>query len=130
MYYSHRDGSAIDENRKMSAIIIHGTADYIRPYDGKEGKWGLLSAESAVAYWRIHNGLPETPFSSVSEGAVDYTGFREASEDEDCPTRVDFYKVNNGGHVWLDFPFGDSKTTADTVLAFFAQCKLAVSSSS
>ena len=97
------DGAAYpcSPTHPTSVLIVNGTADYSRPYEGYEGY--LLSVDDAVSFWTNYNQTGADPstttFSSsgLSIERFDYVGGSGGAE-------VRLYKVNQGSHVWFDFP--------------------------
>ena len=96
------DGAAYpcSPSHPTSVLIINGTADYVRPYEGYEGY--LLSVDDAVSFWVEHNGntsTPETTTFSAGGNSIErssYTGGAGGAE-------VRLYKVINGDHIWYSF---------------------------
>ena len=86
-----------------SMLIINGTADISRPYNGIDGY--LLSVEEAISFWTEHNGLDNPPTSAILDNGeltmnrYDYLGGENGTE-------VRHYRINGGGHVWFDFSDG------------------------
>jgi poly(3-hydroxybutyrate) depolymerase len=81
-------------------MILHGTRDDARPYDGYPGY--LASVEDTLSYWASHNqisGAPaETTFMDGGQSIErrDYTGGEGGVE-------MRLYKVINGQHIWFGF---------------------------
>ncbi len=114
-----------DPSRPMPAIIFHGTADPIVPYEGGEmGGWLLrmaadvtnappafVGAADWAAYWAENNGCDMTPGTIPQQGdarGIRYTGC-------DANADVTFYTIDEGGHAWPGgFPIpGVGKTSRD-----------------
>jgi polyhydroxybutyrate depolymerase len=112
-------------SRPMPAIVFHGTADPIVPYEGGEMGSPLLKAaaeithappvfvgvEDWVAFWAEGNGCDPEPGTITQQGdvrGVRYSGCLDDAE-------VDFYTIEEGGHSWPGgFPIpGVGKTSRD-----------------
>ena len=89
-------------------INIHGTSDFVVPYDG--GNKGLVSIGDALAYWTGFNNTRATPtVSSVNDGGVSLE--HHAYLGGDNGTSVEHYKILDGGHVWFDISYEGSDTS-------------------
>jgi len=98
-------GTMLDDtcapNEYTSAIVFHGIADDVLPYDGNQD---YSSTSDDVDFWLDHNGIPETSLVSTELNSGDvirdvYTGGNEE-------TSVELYTVHEeygkeGGHVWF-----------------------------
>ena len=93
-----------------AVIILHGTSDFVLPYEGGDG-WP--STAEAVDYWVGQNGISGTP-ATETRGDVEsfvYTGGTAGME-------VHHHKVNGGDHVWLDLEFA---STNDVIWDFLSR---------
>ena len=96
------DGAAYpcSPTHPTSVLIINGTADFVRPYEGYDGY--LLGVDDAVSFWVDHNGNTSTPETTTFSGGGKtiersiYTGGSGSAE-------VRLYKVINGDHIWYSF---------------------------
>lgn len=84
---------------KMPVMLIHGTSDLVVPYAGS----GLLvGVTTLVDFWRMHNGLPNSPTTT----AFPNTSLLDGSTADwiqygiGLPEMVELIRVNNGGHSW------------------------------
>ena len=81
-------------------MIVHGTGDGIRPYNGYPGY--LEPIEDTLSFWGAQNQITAQPTeSSFTDGGQqverrEYTGGQGGVE-------MRLYKVINGQHVWFDF---------------------------
>lgn len=87
------------ESGKVGVMLLHGTADQVVAYGGKQGSY--LSAAASDAYWRKHNGIaaesgkPRRLDSDGGDGtAVDW---RESGNGTQS---VALLTVEDGGHTW------------------------------
>ena len=86
-----------DGSRAVPAIVFHGTADPIVPYQG--GRAGIFHLPfPAIPDWveavSEHNGCDEAVLELPASGSVEgiqYTG---------CEADVAFYTIRGGGHTW------------------------------
>lgn len=114
-------------SRPLPALIIHGTADNVIPYDNHGERIpgapvSYLSAPEAVAFWARHDGCPTPPKRSKSGNVI-------RVEYSDCTngTAVVFYTVIGGEHEWpggrRSWLFGHLPTrelyASPTILDFF-----------
>jgi len=112
-------------DRPMPAIVFHGTADPIVPYEGGEmGGWLLRQAARAtnappafagvedwVAYWAESNGCDLTPRPFREQGDARGIHYSECGANAE----VILYTIEDGGHSWPGgFPIpGVGKTSRD-----------------
>jgi len=85
--------------RAVPVMHIHGTSDFIVPYNGNGS---FLSVNATMEYWNQQNGCPSEPVifnypDIVSEGST-----VEASIWESCNEESEnrLLKIINGGHTW------------------------------
>jgi polyhydroxybutyrate depolymerase len=105
---------------KVGVLLVHGTADQVVAYAGKENKGsGYLSAQDTYAYWLRHNGL-EGAAAERRRIDADPADGTEVSwlEQGDGTHRVALATIKEGGHTWpgadpfnVGLPIG--KTTRD-----------------
>lgn len=102
---------------KVGVMLIHGTADEVVAYDGKNT--GYLSAMDSQRYWVKRNGLEgakeETRTFDADSGDGTAVSYLEQGNAE---VRVALVTVKDGGHTWpgadpfnVGLPIG--KTTRD-----------------
>lgn len=124
-------------SRTIPVMQIHGTADAVVPYAGANWSVGI---EEVVNWWVAHNGCSDSPVvtdipdTNTTDGSTaelyEYTSCNDG-------TKVEFYKITNGGHTWpsglIDIPGGgstnkDFNATA-VIWEFFSQYQLDEASS-
>jgi polyhydroxybutyrate depolymerase len=120
--------STCGSSRPLPALIIHGTADDVIPYDNHGERVpgapvSYLSAPEAVAFWARHDGCPQPPKRSKSGNVIQV-------EYLDCTngTAVVFYTLVGGEHEWpggrRSWLFGHLPTrelyASPTMLDFFS----------
>ena len=84
---------------KVGVLLLHGTADQVVAYAGKQGSY--LSAVDSTAYWRKHNGINDAvaPLRRIDTDHGDGTAV-EAIEYGNGAQRVALWTVRDGGHTW------------------------------
>lgn len=90
-----------------SVIILNGTADFVRPYEGFEGF--MASVDDAIAFWLERNGIEAEP----SVDTVDDRGTtieRQIFEGGEGGASVVHFKLVGGGHDWFDIDVEGSDT--------------------
>lgn len=88
-------------SRAVPAILFHGTADPIVPYDGGPSRGFDIPFPNIpewVASLASRNGCAKDPLSLPTAGEVRGQQYR------DCTGEVIFYTIDGGGHTW---PGGD-----------------------
>ncbi len=100
--------SLADLTPKRPITVIHcqGTDDPVVPYDGVPGS-GYLSAEQTVAKWVYWNQTSTQPKIIQYPNVVpdDPTSITKYVYDNGInDTKVIFYKVEGGGHIWPGGP--------------------------
>ncbi|MFK7932303.1 MAG: T9SS type A sorting domain-containing protein [Saprospiraceae bacterium] len=93
-----------DPVRVVPVMQIHGTNDATVPF---EGNAQLVAVETMVEAWVAKNGcdaMPEiTPlddFNTTDDSTVELLTYSGCGDEP----RVEFYKVDNGGHTWPGSP--------------------------
>ena len=84
-------------SRLVPAIIFHGTADTIVPFDGGisgPSEMPLPDIPQWVAALAIRNGCDPSPLPQETNGEVTTTRFNN------CQADVNFYTISGGGHSW------------------------------
>lgn len=97
-------GSQIENctpGRPFSALLMHGTADPILPFDGD----GVLfsSAYNTPSFWAGQNNCsPDSLLTDFDDVVTTDTSTVTLIEYTDCDsdTEVLFYRINGGGHAW------------------------------
>jgi polyhydroxybutyrate depolymerase len=83
--------------KPVSAILFHGQADRVVPYDGGGQLLRFLPVADAVTFWVRHNGCrPEARKETLAGGAAvrdTYAGGKENTE-------VVLVTIPRGGHEW------------------------------
>lgn len=101
-------------NRPVPVMEVHGTADFVVPYDGLASI--SLPVDTVVAFWVAHNGCvsPPTatpvPNTNISDGC---TAIRYDYDNCDADAAVVFYKIFGGGHTWPGAPINVGVTNQD-----------------
>jgi polyhydroxybutyrate depolymerase len=108
-------------HRKKIAIpmmVIHGTADEIVAYNGKDKAYS--SANATYQYWKKHNGLETTKelIKNIDRKKSDSTSLH-ILQTTVISVGVQLVSINGGGHTWpgsdpfnIGFPLG--KTSRET----------------
>lgn len=96
-------------SRPIAAILFHGTADPIMPYDGGTTRSGntVYSAEQTAGFWAGVNGCPASHTVYVPDTLSDGSQVTDPVETwSPCTagTSVTFYTIQNGGHTWPGSP--------------------------
>jgi polyhydroxybutyrate depolymerase len=117
--------------RTIPVMQIHGTADPVVPYVG--AAW-TTSIESLVDWWVAHNGCMDGPATTdVPDTNTDDGSTAQLYEYTSCNdgTKVEFYKITNGGHTWPEglVETGAGNTNRDfnataVIWEFFSQYQL------
>ncbi|MFL2511175.1 MAG: PKD domain-containing protein [Candidatus Neomarinimicrobiota bacterium] len=89
------DPSECSPSHATSVLIVNGTNDGSRPYNGIEGY--MMSVDSTISYWAGYNNADSTP-EVITEGNIER--YLYANGDND--TEAILLKVVNGGHDWFD----------------------------
>jgi polyhydroxybutyrate depolymerase len=105
----------------VSVISFHGMADSIVPYDREHGRQArydmLVSAPESVAFFARHNGCTKAPERrDIHDGRIHidtWTGGRSG-------TRVVFYSIERGSHMWPGGRRGGVNAT-ELIWKFFEQ---------
>jgi polyhydroxybutyrate depolymerase len=88
---------ACNPARPVPAMIFHGTADPIVPYQGGRSR-EIANPFPSIPEWvgilAQRNGCAETPLDLPASGAV--RGIRYPN----CNAEVIFYTIDGGGHTW------------------------------
>ena len=104
----------------MPVINIHGTDDFVLPYEGAPG---YTAAADVMAYWAGVSGITEEPVmeSQDDDGTVIERYLYEAG---DSGSTVAHYKVIGGGHVWFTDLTYEGEGTGELVWGFLSQFDL------
>ena len=89
-------------------INIHGTSDFILPYEGLSGAYS--SIEAILNYWTSFNHTSKDPLTnSITDNGtlIEYYAYH----DGDSGTSVEHYKVVEGDHVWFDLSYEEANTS-------------------
>ena len=80
-------------------MIVHGTSDISRPIGGIEGYYASIN--ETIEFWASQNGLLLNP--SVTNYITDGLTIEFYSyPDQENNIYIEYYKVINGDHIWLD----------------------------
>ncbi|MCA9711515.1 MAG: hypothetical protein KDK70_37095 [Myxococcales bacterium] len=99
-------------SRPMPVLHMHGTGDFVVPYEGS-AILGFRSAEESFTGWAGRNGCAGEPVISYDQGDVTCRSYQEC----DGGAAVELCTVEGGGHTWpggADI-FGAGPTTHDIV---------------
>jgi polyhydroxybutyrate depolymerase len=104
--------------RPVPAIVFHGTADRLLPYEGRPPV--MVPVRAFVAGWAKRNGCTERPAALPPQGEVRGEAWSGCSND----ARVVLYTVEGKGHSWPGSTMPERITTKDidatrTVWRFF-----------
>ena len=107
-------GSMIDETKincdpihPTAMINLHGTYDFIVPYDGGEG---IEPIDQVIKYWTQFNNTDTIPLVTSVEDAGK-TIERYLYENGDNSTSVVHYKIIGGDHSWFDISYEGANTS-------------------
>ena len=88
----------------VAMINIHGTNDSDLPYSGGDGS---TSTVDTLTYWAGQNGANTIPVvSNLNSGSSSVE--KSVYSDSNGTVWVEHYKVNGGGHVWIDLDINGS----------------------
>lgn len=111
------------ENAQPSVIFMHGTADGVIPWEGKTLYFGstpvskAISAPETVAYWVEKNGCTdEVATGEIIDLGGDRTIVPEFYNNCEIGSKVAFYPVENGAHLWFRT---DNFDSAQVIWTFF-----------
>ena len=91
--------SACESARPMPAMIFHGTADPIVPYDGGlagDARFNLPAVPAWVEGLAEHNGCALAPVEIPAQGEVSGVRYGGCAKNAE----VVFYTITGGGHSW------------------------------
>lgn len=103
--------------KPVGVMILHGTSDYSRPYDGIDGY--LLSVDEAIEYWSDFNNTDSIPnVINLNDGnnSIEYIQYLNG----DNNSSVEHYKINNGDHIWFNF-IHEGKVTNQLIWNFLSK---------
>lgn len=91
----------------MPMINIHGTSDFVVPYDGG---FGLTSIPKTIEYWVGFNHTDATPtIKTIDDNGTTIEHYIYANGDNN--TSVEHYKIIKGDHVWFDINYEGANTS-------------------
>ncbi len=108
--------STCSASRPIPTLIIHGTADFVVPYNGGTG---YRSVNDVLSFWQQFNQTELNPLTSsaTSNGQlIEYSEFANGTNG----TVVAHYRVNDGGHIWFDFEF-EGQTANQKIWHFLSE---------
>ena len=93
-------------SRRVPMINLHGTADSVVPYEGKNG---LTPIPEVLSFWVNKNATRSKP--GVNNFKSGRTKVRRSvySDDHGIPW-IEHYKIKGGRHVWFKFELNGSGT--------------------
>ena len=80
-------------------MIVHGTSDSSRPIGGIEGYYASIN--ETIEFWASQNGMFLNPSATnyISDGlTIELYSY----PDQENTIYIEYYKVINGDHIWLD----------------------------
>ena len=80
-------------------MVIHGTSDSSRPIGGIGGYYASIN--ETIEFWANQNGMLLNP-SVTSYTSDGLTIELHSYPDQDNTIYIEYYKVINGDHIWLD----------------------------
>ena len=85
--------------RAVPVMHIHGTSDFIVPYNGNGS---FLSVNATMEYWNTQNGCPSDPTLFTYPDIVSEGSTVEASVWDSCNNETEnrLLRIINGGHTW------------------------------
>ena len=88
-------------------MIVHGTSDSSRPIGGIEGYYASIN--ETIEFWASQNGMLLNP--SVTNYTSDGLTIELRSyPDQENTIYMEYYKVINGNHIWLDIEINGMST--------------------
>ena len=100
----------------MPVLNIHGTADYVLPYNGSAS---YSSAQNDIDFWINFNKAVSSPtvnYDNTGGLAIEHYTYSSAN------APVEHYKYINGGHDWFNETF-QNKTTSQLIWEFISRFK-------
>ena len=80
-------------------MVVHGTSDSSRPIGGIEGYYASIN--ETIEFWASQNGMLLNPSVTnyISDGlTIELYSY----PDQENTIYIEYYKVINGDHIWLD----------------------------
>ena len=88
-------------------MIVHGTSDSSRPIGGMEGYYASIN--ETIEFWASQNGMLLNP--SITNYTSDGLTIELRSyPDQENTIYIEYYKVINGDHIWLDIGINGMST--------------------
>jgi polyhydroxybutyrate depolymerase len=106
----------ISPTHPMPVLIIHGTNDYIIPYNGSND---YNSVESTLNYWMSFNKIESLSKSDTSisgNNTIQYFSY----ENGENGVSIEHYKIIQGGHEWFNLNY-DGQNTGELIWNFFSK---------
>ena len=108
-----------DPPKPVGAMILHGTSDYSRPYNGIDGY--LLSVDEAIQFWTDFNNTDSIPHVTNFYDDNSIELFQYINGDNN--SSIEHFRINNGYHIWFNFNY-DGKETNQLIWNFFSKHSL------
>ena len=86
-------------SNRVGVMIIHGTSDDARPLNGINGYYA--SIDEAIAFWSDVNSTSLNP-NITSYSSDGLTVELHSYLDQEENAYIEYYKIINGEHLWLD----------------------------
>ena len=88
-------------------MIVHGTSDSSRPIGGIEGYYASIN--ETIEFWASQNGMLLNPsITNYTSGGL--TIELHLYSDQENTICIEYYKVINGNHIWLDIGINGMST--------------------
>ena len=93
-------------SRRVPMINLHGTADSVVPYEGKNG---LTPIPQVLSFWVKKNATRTKPELNNFKSGRTRVRRSVYSDDHGIPW-IEHYKIKGGRHVWFEFELNGSDT--------------------
>ena len=101
-------------------MIVHGTSDSSRPIGGIEGYYASIN--ETIEFWASQNGMLLNPnVTNYTSGGL--TIELHLYPDQENTICIEYYKVINGNHIWLDIGI-DGMSTNQVIWNFLSRFSL------
>ena len=95
----------------IPVIHLHGTNDYVIPYNGNEY---YSSAQDVISYWVNFNKSDTLP-TITEDNNIEHYIYKDGNRG----VNVEHYKYKNGSHIWFNSTF-NGKNTGALIWEFFS----------
>ena len=103
----------------VGVMILHGTSDYVRPYNGIDDF--ALSVNEEIQFWTNFNDTDSIPQVDIinNENSIEHYRYDNGRKN----SSVEHYKINGGYHVWFNFDH-DGQSTNQLIWNFLSKHSL------